>query len=139
MTTQTRTTLKAAFAQGKTPQGSDYVDLIDSDANLVAASAQSFASDIFTPQLITTHVSANTISSTVSVSTGFVLTTNLAVTSACALEGITSAASLFVDDATINVLTLGTPTTAAVSAAASAAGYVKLTISGATAMVPFYT
>lgn len=46
MTSQTRTILKAKYEQGDTPQGTDYVDLIDSFLSLADTTAQSISSPI---------------------------------------------------------------------------------------------
>lgn len=66
MTQQTRTANKAKFEQGDTPQGSDYVDLIDSFLSLADTTAQSVASPLsITGALgVSTEVSANTVTAT---------------------------------------------------------------------------
>ncbi len=46
MTAQTRTVNKSRFEQGDTPQGSDYVDLIDSYLSLADTTAQSLSSPL---------------------------------------------------------------------------------------------
>lgn len=59
MTAQTRTTNKAAFQQGDKPQGTDYVDLIDSFVALQDTTAQSLLSDLSVVTLIaSTEVSS---------------------------------------------------------------------------------
>jgi len=59
MTQQTRTTNKGRFEQGDTPQGSDYIDLIDSYVTLADTTAQTMTSDLSVPTLIATEVSGN--------------------------------------------------------------------------------
>lgn len=63
MTQQTRTVNKARFEQGDTPQGADYVDLIDSYLSLADTTAQSVSSPLsITGALgVSTEVSAVTI------------------------------------------------------------------------------
>jgi hypothetical protein len=72
MTAQTRSVLKALFEDGDKPGGSDYVDWIDSMVSLSDTTAQSMTSDLALPKLIaTTEVSSPLIATTkVSASTG---------------------------------------------------------------------
>lgn len=63
MTAQNRNANKAVFEQGDRPQGSDYVNLIDSFLSLVDTSAQTVVSDISVPNVtVTTELSANNVS-----------------------------------------------------------------------------
>ena len=155
MTEQTRTTLKAVFEDGDVPSGANYVDLIDSAANLSDTTAQVFTSDITVPTLNVTTVCAGTIfadtlnavnqsfSGVVSADAG------ITVSGASILRGTTSAAALFADSLTISgaVAIAGTTSAAAlfadsgtisgalkVAGTTSAAGLFAdtLTISGAT-------
>lgn len=65
MTAQNRTTNKAKFENGDKPQGSDYVDLIDSFLSLADSSAQSVASHVtFSGGLSTTTASVASLNST---------------------------------------------------------------------------
>jgi len=79
MTQQDRTTNKARFEQGDTPQGSDYVDLIDSYLSLSDTTAQSVSSPVTvvgavgastTVSAASIEASAATITGTVSAATG---------------------------------------------------------------------
>lgn len=63
MTQQNRTTNKGKFEQGDKPQGSDYVDLIDSYVSLADTTAQSVSS----PMTVTGSLGASTTVSAVSV------------------------------------------------------------------------
>ncbi len=51
MTAQTKETLKTVFEQGDKPQGSDYVNLIDSSLNLADTTAQTITSNVVLPSL----------------------------------------------------------------------------------------
>ena len=51
MSEQTRVVLKAAFEQGDRPQGSDFVDLMDSFVNLSDSTAQTMTSQLVVPGL----------------------------------------------------------------------------------------
>ena len=72
MTAQTRAILKANFETGDVPDGTNYVDLVDSFLAIVDTTAQSLASDLTVPTLIaTTEVSAGDVIATkVSASSG---------------------------------------------------------------------
>lgn len=72
MTAQTRTVNKGRFENGDKPQGSDYVDLIDSFLSIADTSAQSVASHVtFSAGLATTTVSADAAKiTTLDVTTG---------------------------------------------------------------------
>ena len=59
MAQQTRTTMKGVFEQGDTPQGSDYVNLVDSYLSLADTTAQTVTSDLTVPILTATETSAN--------------------------------------------------------------------------------
>lgn len=59
MTSQTSTILKSAFEQGDRPQGSDFVDLIDSFVNLVDTTAQTVTSNITIPNINTGRLIAS--------------------------------------------------------------------------------
>lgn len=61
MTSQTRAVNKAKFEQGDRPQGSDYVDLIDSFLSLADSTAQQMTSDLQVPTLSATTVTADTV------------------------------------------------------------------------------
>ena len=81
MTAQTRSVNKSRFEQGDTPQGSDYVDLIDSYLSLADVSAQSVSSPVSVAGALgaSTTVSANTIEAqTVSASSASFETLTLA-------------------------------------------------------------
>ena len=58
MAIQGRATLKGVFEQGDVPQGSDYVDLIDSFVHLSDTTTQSITSDLSVPGVIVTNLSA---------------------------------------------------------------------------------
>jgi hypothetical protein len=63
MTAQNRDANKAVFEQGDRPQGSDYVNLIDSFLSLVDVSAQTVISDLSVPNVtVATELSASNIS-----------------------------------------------------------------------------
>ncbi|RJO72866.1 MAG: hypothetical protein C4523_02525 [Myxococcales bacterium] len=69
MTAQTRAVNKAVFEQGDRPQGSNYVDLIDSFLSLQDTTAQTMNSDLTAQVITATEVSAGTVNAaTVSVS-----------------------------------------------------------------------
>ena len=77
MSSQNRTNLKGVFEQGDKPQGSDYVNLIDSFLNLTDTTAQTVASQLTVPTLVaSTKVSApvasfaNVSASTIAVAGG---------------------------------------------------------------------
>jgi len=55
---QTRVVLKGKYESGDVPQGSDYVDLIDSFPTLADTTTQSITSDLSVPGLIVTNLSA---------------------------------------------------------------------------------
>lgn len=82
MTAQNRTTNKSKFEQGDTPQGSDYVDLVDSYLSLADTTAQSVSS----PLVVSGAVGASTTVSAQSVEA-----------SAATITGAVSAASVFAD------------------------------------------
>lgn len=58
MAAQTRAVNKARFENGDKPQGSDYVDLIDSFPSLSDSTSQSLTSDLSIPGLVVTNLSA---------------------------------------------------------------------------------
>jgi len=62
MTAQTSSTNKSRFEQGDRPQGSDYVDLIDSFVANTDSTAQSIVSNLTVPTLFATHLNAPTAS-----------------------------------------------------------------------------
>lgn len=65
MTAQTRTVNKARYENGDQPQGSDYIDLIDSFVTIADSTAQAITSDLTAPAFIaTTKVSAPTVNCT---------------------------------------------------------------------------
>ncbi len=164
MTQQTRSTNKGRFEQGDKPQGSDYVDLVDSYLSLADTDTQTITSDIVVPVLTaTTEVSAIQINvsaltvyghmSAVSVFadevnasaiTGVIVSANTVNASSATFTQV-SAATLNAD--TLN-LTGSMVWTAAVTACAistgistvptSVAGYLVMTVSGQTVGVPYF-
>ena len=89
MTAQTTTVNKAAFEQGDRPQGSDYVNLIDSFINTVDTTAQSITSTLTVPTLtvsgqITVTTVAATLGNYTTVSANTVTITNKLVIGAAA-------------------------------------------------------
>ena len=64
MTVQTRATLKGYFDTGDTITASAMVDVIDSFAHLLDTTAQTFNSEISTPNLVAANVSAGTVTIT---------------------------------------------------------------------------
>lgn len=101
MSAQNSATIKAKFENGDKPQGSDYVDWIDSFVSKVDTTAQSVTSDLTAPKIIgSTEVSSPQVNATeVSASVGSftrVTTGNLAVT------GTVSASAMHVTNMTIN-------------------------------------
>lgn len=104
MTAQTRTTLKAKFEQGDTPQGSDFADLIDSFISVADATAQSMTSDLSVPKLDAATVSAtNVIASTVAATQ--VSATNIIVSTVVATRidaGSVSAATISANALTVS-------------------------------------
>jgi hypothetical protein len=88
MTAQNRTVNKSRFEQGDTPQGSDYVDLIDSYLSLADTTAQSLSSPL-------TMAGSLGVSATASASTLEVLGI-IHVSGAATFDGHVSAKSLTV-------------------------------------------
>lgn len=74
MTAQDRTTNKAKFEQGDTPQGGDYVDLIDSYISLADTTAQSLSSPLVVSGAVgaSTTVSAQSVEASAATFTGAV-------------------------------------------------------------------
>lgn len=64
MSVQNRTTLRGFFDTGDTVTSGAMIDLVDSGANLADTSAQSFASEISTPNLVAARVSASALNIT---------------------------------------------------------------------------
>lgn len=63
MTAQNRETNKAVFEQGDRPQGSDYVNLIDSFLSLTDSTAQTVVSNLIVPNItVSTELSASNVS-----------------------------------------------------------------------------
>src|SRR3990167_443658 len=92
MTSQTRVTNKSRYEQGDTPQGSDYVDLVDSFLSLADTTAQSVTSQITVPTInVTTEVSAVLVNAS-TVSASFIRGNDYGVMTAQSI--ITSAATL---------------------------------------------
>lgn len=107
MTAQSRATLKAKFETGDTPTGTDYEDLIDSAANLVDASAQTFASNLVIPEAIISRVSAAdaNITGTVSANTAHIETANV---SALTVATTVSADAVYAESINTSALTVDT-------------------------------
>lgn len=61
MAVVSRVTLKSYFETGDVPTSAQFGDLVDSGANLFDTTAQAFNSEVSTPVLVATNVSAGTI------------------------------------------------------------------------------
>jgi len=125
MTAKSRATLKNQFATGDVPTGSDYVDLIDSFANLVDTTAQTVTSEF--------------VFGTVSAATGRFTSAVAIGTAAAAGAGLTVQSSN-----QASALKFDTPTTAIASGGAggavpaSAAGFLIAMVSGIAAFIPYF-
>lgn len=120
MTAKSRATLKAQFATGDVPAGSDYADLIDSCLNLVDTTAQTAAAQI-------------------TGTTGAFATAVAIGTAAAAGSGLTVVAT-----SETAALKFETPTTAIASGGAggavptSAAGYLIVNVNGTQRRIPYF-
>lgn len=95
MTAQTPTTLKTAFENGDTPQGSDFANLIDSSINVATSAEQAIDSNLkTTKELIAARVSADSIGVSSLTVTGTVAFTNLALTNGLSVVGTAAFAAV---------------------------------------------
>ena len=156
MTVLSRTAIKGLFEDGDTPQGSDYSDWVDSFVHLTDSTAQTVTSPMTLGTVGATTVSAALVSANNvngSAANFSTVSAQRIVASACVFQTVTfvqlsaqrvngSAATFLatVSAATIhtNTLIINSDATAAVSAAASAARYVLVTVSGTSYWLPLF-
>lgn len=162
MTAQSRTVLVGRYENGDVPQGSDYVDLIDSFVSLTDTTAQSVASQLTVPTLVATEVSATNVNATNLVSTSATFTTlGVSLVSAASLIAASavmttlnvsrvSGAAVFTASANVSALIVGdtirlnTATTAKASGGvggavpASAEGFAEINIGGTVRYVAYF-
>lgn len=168
MTQQTRAVNKARFEQGDTPQGTDYVDLIDSYLSLADTTAQAMSSPLaVTGALGATTVSAATVSANAvnaSAATFTILSIGTAnvskVSAATAVFGTVSADTVqtsaahatLISGANVSANALGitgsltwtaevtatTVSTGTQTLPAIAAGYLVATVCGQTVGIPYF-
>lgn len=141
MTIQSRTTLKSTFENGDRPQGSNYADTFDSFLHLTDTTAQSISSPITVTTLGATTVSAATVSANdVNGSAASFTKIEAATVSAQRVNGSAATFLGTVSAATVHLgqLIVNADATAAVSAAASAARYVQVRVSGVNYWMPLF-
>lgn len=139
MTAQTRQINKGRFEQGDTPQGSDFVDLIDSFLSVANTSAQTVASKAnFSGGVATTTVSA------VTVNTGDIVSNTSNVRTAIGIGTVAPAAGLHIVSSAEAAFKLDVVTTTKASGGTggavptSAQGFLTVQINGTKFYVPFF-
>lgn len=95
MTQYNKATLKTYFAQGDTPSGSDFANLIDSYMNQVETATQQMAGPIQTTKVIAPVVSANTVFAKDEINTALISAVDMNLTGDISVFGITASASTF--------------------------------------------
>lgn len=105
MTAQNRVTNKAKFEQGDTPQGADYVDLIDSYVSLADTTAQSVSSPLVVSGAVgaSTTVSAQSIEAQTIAASGASFTGSISVVGAVSANTVAASAASFTHMSAANV------------------------------------
>lgn len=139
MTAQTRTVNKNRFEQGDTPQGSDFVDLIDSFVALSDTTAQTIVSKvIFSGGLDTPLVSANAVNAISIIAGSAQVRGGIGIGTAAPTQGLfiatSSETALVMDIVTTTKASGGTGGAVPVSAQ----GFFTVQINGTKFYVPFF-